>query len=162
MLQARLRQLLIPVTLSGLSIRPQRIADYEVATDLGSAASIEAGTTSISLSNIVDPFGTTFKGVIPTTVEVAYFAITGRKASSGPAVPRAGTETNNGIYSQKRHFYNALALYRIYNTAAPTGTAAVNYNAWAPAITPSYYGYMDKNNAALMQVLSPLVTDLRR
>ncbi len=115
-----------------------------MATDLGSAASIEAGNGSIALnSNTVDLFGTgTFTGSDPTTLEVAYFAVTGSEFwTSGSSA----TETNNGNGAWTAAIKGAATT--AFTTASRT-TADANGNAWVAQASNGYYKELNKGGTA--------------
>jgi len=114
----------------------------ELVTDLGSAANILNGTSGALLSNTVSLFGsgTEFSGTNPTTLEVAYFAMSTNKSTFYTSGPQGGTEQNVsstwiGIKGEIPTMYQTYAGY-----------ASGAQSAWAPYTnTNSYYFYMNGN-----------------
>lgn len=124
----------------------------EEATDLGSAAAIEANPSSLADSgyNLLTGNGTSNFGSL-SNLEVAYFAVNGSTPptatefwTSGTAT---GTETNNGYTT----FKNGISVTAAATISGPNGYTLYSNgtaNAWELVSNPtSYYKGMDLNNA---------------
>jgi hypothetical protein len=126
---------------------------YEVATDIGSASSIIANGQNALQNSSFQVFGSgsSFTGADPTTLKVAYFSTTSTEAGIWVSGTYGGTETNVGYQTGEtvtgENMYNLINS--VYGGATGPTNAWVNFEAKSPALTPSYYGYMNKNGTAI-------------
>ncbi len=117
---------------------------YEVATDLGKATNIMNGTAQLN-ANTLSLFGTgtQFTNTTdPTTLMVAYVAVTGIGGALWTSGTYQGTEDNAPAATTKvtTAAYN---LYGLYSSA----TATTTNGAWIPfSNNHSYYWTMDGKN----------------
>jgi hypothetical protein len=122
----------------------------EEASDIGSAAGIQAGTTGALLSNSLNLTGAggVFAGYTGT-LDVAYFAVNGTSQfwTSGT---QGGTETNTGSSTWKGTTSPAAidVLTSYSNASGGTQNAQLIYTGTGAA-TYSYYKSLDKNGAGI-------------